>query len=142
MLSGDPAIGPAEGGLVDRRGKGEYNGNAVLNELEVRHIRQLLDGKKETAAAISRSYKVSVETIRRIGRRESWGWLSEVPVRSEEDLQAGAEASLAKLQRLMAEDKEKGKRGDELVKELMEKKGISETVAKQVAFYTGKDEEK
>lgn len=63
-------------------------------------------------------------------------------VKSEELLNEEAAASLVKLQRMLAEEKVKEKRGDELVKELMEKKGVSETVAKQVAFYTGKDEEK
>ena len=53
-------------------------GNAQLSEAQVRSIRQLL--KEGTSAReLAEIHMLSVETIRRIGRRETWGWVEDLP---------------------------------------------------------------
>lgn len=58
--------------------QGSKNMNSRLTEGEVRTIRKEL-GKGTTAGELARVYTVSAETIRRIGRWETWNWLEEVP---------------------------------------------------------------
>lgn len=54
--------------------KGNSNVNSTLTEEQVRTIKvRLLEG--ESAASLARVYLVSAETIRRIARGETWGWL-------------------------------------------------------------------
>lgn len=75
--------------------KGEANGNARLTEAEVRHIRWLLDTKKSNAAEIARLRGLNAETVRRIGRRETWAWVADLP--PEETMKQQSEASVNKL---------------------------------------------
>ena len=50
------------------------NKSAILSIEEVRIIREKLDSGVP-APALARAYGVNAETIRRIGRRETWAWL-------------------------------------------------------------------
>ena len=56
------------------------NDHRQLSPAEVLHIRRLWDDKARngaTAASIARVYGCAAETVARIGRRETWAWLSE-----------------------------------------------------------------
>lgn len=79
----------------------ERNGNATLTKEEVRHIRGMLDRKEATAAELAKSYRMSAESIRRIGRRETWAWVTETPQLSDEDLRVEAQASQERLLSLL-----------------------------------------
>ena len=63
----------------DRR-LGSRQANAQITENQVRVIRQMLDDGKATPRELSAIHGLSIEQIRRIGRRESWAWVSELPV--------------------------------------------------------------
>lgn len=65
------------------RTRGRANWNAQLTEAEVLVIRQKWDAREASAPMLARVYGVSGETIRRIGRRETWGWLEEGMAREE-----------------------------------------------------------
>lgn len=54
--------------------QGRKNMNAALTEAQVRVIKRELE-KGIPASHLARTYLVSGETIRRIGRGETWGWL-------------------------------------------------------------------
>lgn len=77
-------------------------GNAQLTETQVRVIRRALDNNTSTVREQAEMYRLSAETVRRIGRRETWGWLPDEDIR---DLKlqpdpvqdAKAAASLAKV---------------------------------------------
>lgn len=93
--------------------RGNKNRNAALSEAEVRLIKQaLMEGN--AAPGIARIYGVSAETIRRINRGETWGWLDaepepvpvEAPPTPEEE--AIYQASLERLR--LAEEKLAGKK--------------------------------
>lgn len=95
--------------------RGNKNRNAALTEAEVRLIKQaLMEGN--AAPGIARIYGVSAETIRRINRGETWGWLDAepLPVAPAEDLpptpeeEAIYQASLERLR--LAEEKLAGKK--------------------------------
>lgn len=80
-----------------------------LTPAEVLAIRRMCDSGTYTARSIARLYGCAAETVARIGRRETWAWLSEAPAEhsSEEDrrvasLPQGEDAS-ASLERLMKE---------------------------------------
>ena len=75
----------------------KLNGNAKLDEAQVRNIRYMLDTKQATAAELARDLRMNVETIRRIGRRENWGWVPELPHTEVQGWKTGAESSYAKL---------------------------------------------
>lgn len=54
--------------------RGNDNVNSVLTEAQVRVIKQhLMVG--QSAASLARIYRVSAETIRRIARGETWGYV-------------------------------------------------------------------
>lgn len=79
------------------------NRSAILTEEDVRRIKERLGhygGKREWPRDIAKEYMVGTETIRRIDRGDTWGWLlpehAKEPV-GEAALAAAAEASLAKL---------------------------------------------
>jgi transposase len=83
--------------------------NAVLNEAEVRVIRRNL-AAGSSARLIAELYGLSIETIRRIGRRDTWAWVKDeaeldapLPPASEEEKAKIAE-SLARVQRRLAQD--------------------------------------
>lgn len=107
----------------------------MLTEEEALHIRWLLDTKKASAASIARMYLLGVETVRRIGRRESWNHLPEAAaLKSEDALATAAQASLEKLRQehpelfpvgmtarmavAAAGIREQAVRGDKLIEEL------------------------
>lgn len=54
--------------------RGSSNSHSRLTELQVQVIKQQL-ATGVTGASLARLYQVSGETIRRIGRGETWGWL-------------------------------------------------------------------
>lgn len=82
----------------------QMNGNATLTEEEVRHIRGLLDTKEASAADLARSYRVSAETIRRIGRRETWGWIEgKVERLQSSEISTAAKESFEKLMKMNPE---------------------------------------
>lgn len=58
--------------------RGGDNSNSKLSEAEVRIILNEL-ARGVSAASLARTYQVSAETIRRIGRGETWGWLRHQP---------------------------------------------------------------
>lgn len=91
-----------------------------LTPAEVLRIRQLWDTGRYTARGIAQVYGCAAETVARIGRRETWAWLSEqgeaelssadpADRRSGKDSPAASTAShsaseaAASLDRLMAE---------------------------------------
>lgn len=123
--------------------KKRVNGNATLTLKEVRHIRMLLDTGQARAPEIARMYLMNTESVRRIGRRETWAWVPEVPeLKSSDALTDAAAASLARVQaslglpvteavvrppeesvmqkmaRISAEIRAKNERGDKLIDEL------------------------
>lgn len=87
--------------------------NAQLTEREVRLIRAAL-ARGAKPKALAELYGTGVETIRRIGRRETWAWVTDefrpeeaeataelaLPPKTEET-EAAAAASLARLQELL-----------------------------------------
>lgn len=93
--------------------RGIANKNAQLSEAQVLGIREMLDKGEATARELAQVHGVSAETIRRIGRRETWGWLQEgmpppsplaetpLPPATAES-EAKAQASFARLQDMLA----------------------------------------
>ena len=59
----------------DRTAKGERNGQAILDENQVRLIRTLLTAGV-TQTRIAEGFRVSVEAVSQISRRVRWGWLA------------------------------------------------------------------
>lgn len=53
--------------------------SAVLTENEVRLIKRALLRKESTPREIAQIYCVGVETIRKISRGDSWGWVIDAP---------------------------------------------------------------
>ena len=95
-------------------------GNAGFTDEEVRHIRKLLDSGTMSARQLAAAYQKGVETIRRIGRRETFGWLVEEPdlsVTASPEMQKRIEGSLEKMNRLLREENDiKAKQNEELGK--------------------------
>lgn len=84
--------------------RGSRNGNSDLSESEVYTIRERWDQGVESARAIGTLFGLGAETIRRIGRRESWAWLPEqgTAPKGAEISQAAAESE-ARLKALLTE---------------------------------------
>lgn len=77
-------------------------GNAQLTETQVRVIRRALEENTQTVRELADMYRLSAETVRRIGRRETWGWLPDEDIRDltlqlDPVQDAKAAASLAKV---------------------------------------------
>lgn len=66
------------------KNRGAKNANSVLVEADVVVIKRMLV-KGDSASMLARIYGVSAETIRRIGRGETWGWLTPGVSRHTED---------------------------------------------------------
>jgi len=86
--------------------------NAAVTEAQVRSIRKLLE-EGASARELSEIHQLSVETIRRIGRRETWAWIEdEIPMPLVETLPplgAGEKKEADEiLQRLMSKYGTKG----------------------------------
>jgi hypothetical protein len=89
--------------------QGSRTANAMLTEGEVRAIRKSLE-EGLRPKALAELYLLSVETIRRIGRRESWGWVKEevpmpdipdvLPPATEEEHRRAMESQARLLKRL------------------------------------------
>jgi hypothetical protein len=94
--------------------------SAVLTEFEVMTIKKRLGhfaeipgtGKREWPRDLAKEYGVSTETIRRIDRGDTWGWLipesPEIVARkqlSDEEMKRLADESLARLEGLLTEKK-------------------------------------
>jgi hypothetical protein len=71
-----------------------------LTPAEVLSIREKWDTGRFTARGIAQVYGCAAETVARIGRRETWAWLSETPVSPGEDAAASLERVLAELKDL------------------------------------------
>lgn len=116
------------------------NGNAKLDEEDVRHIRWLLRTGQASPREIAKARGLAVETVRRIERRETWGWLSdettappasgaeeslarvlaglaEQPAETREPV-ARVESAVERMARTAAEIREREGRGDKLLDEL------------------------
>lgn len=90
----------------NRKNRGSANGGSELTEAQVRAIRQRLAEGSATQGGLARLYGVSANTIGRIWRGETWGWLDEEEgtalAPDSPQMQAQAEESLRRLQALGA----------------------------------------
>ena len=89
--------------------RGGMNPNSSLEMSDIWVIRKLGDlyyasrgAEGKSPREMSDYYRVSVDTIRRIIRRESWNWVSEEPKAGEDmELKERAAASLERLKKLL-----------------------------------------
>lgn len=91
-------------------GRGSRNVNAALTEEQVRAI--LARQGTDSASTLATVYGCSAETIRRIWRGETWGWLDEegataAPPGLTAEEATAAQASLQRLQERLQEAAEK-----------------------------------
>ena len=91
---------------------------AGLTEEVVRHLRQMKREGRLNVMEASRCYGVNAETIRRAMRGETWNSLSMPVERTEEQLGVEAAASLEKLQKLLAKEKERLTAPGRMIEEL------------------------
>lgn len=113
------------------RALGARVGNAQFTDEQVRRIRRegALWNMGEPGGRDPREqaeiYGVGTETIRRILRRDTWNWLPDVEVKTEDMLQKEAEASQERMTRMMNEEIARRALPDQIVKEV-EAEGIPE----------------
>ena len=93
----------------------------MLDEVAVRRLRDLKSRGMLKVRQEAMFYGVGSESIRRAVRGDTWTGLSMSP--QEADLEGAVEASLAKLQRMLAEEKERVAMPDRVVAELAGLKG-------------------
>ena len=94
---------------------GSRTSNALVTEALVRNIRKLA-AEGQPTRNIADAYGLAVETVRKIIRRDSWKWVSEVvdwdkagamPVQSNPTLDAEIAASAQRMQKLIKADVDK-----------------------------------
>lgn len=107
-----------------------------LTEDDVRRARQLHAQGQLNVREFARICGVGTETLRRAVRGDTWGHVTEVETRSEAEMEKAAEASLAKLQRLLAEQRAVKERGEQAVAELQLESPLTE-VQQRMKEYLG-----
>jgi hypothetical protein len=90
--------------------QGNKNANSRLTEGQVVIIKRDL-ALGVPAPALARLHQVSAETIRRIGRGETWGWLGDGVNQPEVELNLGREPSKEEIAASLARLHEKLKNG-------------------------------
>jgi DeoR/GlpR family transcriptional regulator of sugar metabolism len=88
-----------------------------LNEVEVMRLRDLREKGVLEVRREARALGVSVETIRRAVRGDTYAHLAD-KVRATAELAAEAQASAERFAQLVLEERERMERGDKLVEEL------------------------
>ncbi len=91
---------------------------SILQENDVRRLRELARKRMLNVRQEALFYGVAAETIRRAVRGETFTHLSMNPEQSEAELEAGAAASLKKLQALLAADAARKAAGDKMLAEI------------------------
>lgn len=105
----------------ERKGKA-----SVLKEDDVRRIRDLASSGGQSTLEMARFYGVSVETIRRAIRGETWTHLHMSPMLSEAELQAASNASAQRMLKQIAAEKERLALGDKMVEEIKNESPFTE----------------
>lgn len=83
----------------------QRTGAAVLTEDQVAHIKhRLFTGTPPRS--IADEYGVGIETVRRISRGDTWGWVPAKNPKDEPKPDFDQDASLAALQRMLGDAKE------------------------------------
>jgi hypothetical protein len=99
-------------------------GNSELTPEEVRRIRRKLDLYYAGAEGgmsprdIAKDFCLATETVRKIGRRDTWRHVSEFEVKTEDQLALDAAASKERFLKGIAAEKEKGRVADQALEEL------------------------
>lgn len=91
---------------------------AGLTESDVRRLRQLKAEGRLNVRSECMFYGLAAETIRRAVRGETWTHLQMQVPKTNEELDAAAAASLEKLQRMLAGEKERIAAPDRMIAEL------------------------
>lgn len=89
-----------------------------LQERDVRRLRELKARGQLNVRVECMFYGVAAETIRRAVRGETWTHLLMNPAQTEVELEDAAAASLARLQKMLAGEKERAAMPDKIVEEL------------------------
>ena len=87
---------------------------------DVRQIKIIHSRGQQTPRELARFYRVGAETIRRILRGETWLSVTDQPLRSEEELNADAAASEARMVAMIAAERTRQALPTQILEEISE----------------------